>query len=124
MTGHGVAGAFYVTGEGKEFGCKIQLCKHKDTDLFDGLFDACLLWELEQLWSKGIKTECSCCGHSESYAKIAVSKESCAAIEALGYEKCEPISEGCFKVGGSGSCCCHWYAAKSRKMCMEGNTDV
>ena len=118
MTGYGADG-LYVSGEGKEYGCKIQLPGKEEC----GLFDACILYELTELWRQGIKTKCSCCGHGEIDARIAVADECVSAIEALGYERCEPLEYGCVTVGGDG-CCRHWYKAKSKLICKETRNDV
>ena len=61
--------------------------------------ERCILPELKQLWKKGIKTQCSCCGHGLPYnAFITVDKEYKGMMEAMGYESPPDmldVCEGC-----------------------------
>jgi len=47
--------------------------------------DNCVLPELKILWSQGIKTIESCCGHNKSNGYIAVADESIQQMQTLGY---------------------------------------
>lgn len=53
--------------------------------------DNCLVGEIKDLWSKGIQTTASCCGHNIALAVISVIPEHIEKMEALGYEHfCDP----------------------------------
>lgn len=48
--------------------------------------DNCLLDEIEYLWSKGVKTLESCCGHNSAWPYICVYSDSIDLMVWLGYE--------------------------------------
>ena len=53
--------------------------------------DRCVLPELQKLWSEGISTYCSCCGHgNDDKAFIRVGAEYAERMAELGYERYEP----------------------------------
>lgn len=47
--------------------------------------DRCILPEIERLWSLGIETRASCCGHGRGTGSIAVMPEHDEAMLKLGY---------------------------------------
>jgi hypothetical protein len=47
--------------------------------------DECLADEIEELWSKGIKTCGCCCGHGLSLGYIQVTNDCIEQMEKLGY---------------------------------------
>ena len=49
------------------------------------IVDACLADEIEDLWSKGIKTTGCCCGHGEELGSILVTNDCIPMMEELGY---------------------------------------
>ena len=51
--------------------------------------DPCILKEIELLWSKGVHTYCSCCGHNINEASVVVDKRSKDTMRTLGYKKIE-----------------------------------
>ena len=48
--------------------------------------DICLLKEITLLWSKGVETIESCCGHNKTTGYIAVTAESIPIMQAMGYQ--------------------------------------
>ena len=56
--------------------------------------DNCILPELEDLWTQGIKTEESCCGHNKTNGYISVPDEYIEKMLALGYV--QEIRKDCF----------------------------
>ena len=49
--------------------------------------ERCILNEIETLWSMGIRTTCSCCGHGiPENAYVAVEHEYAGTMEEMGYE--------------------------------------
>ncbi len=48
--------------------------------------DRCIAKEIKDLWSKGIQTTASCCGHNTSPGIISVLKEYVGKMKELGYE--------------------------------------
>ena len=80
-------------------------------------YDACILWEMQQLWKLGVETGCSCCGHGQREAVIGVNGEdSRELMEALGYEPAEAIHQGCVD-----TCVKYWFRARSRLNCKRGD---
>jgi len=49
--------------------------------------DKCILPEILYLWSKGIKTTESCCGHNKRAGYIAVEEVYAPLMKVLGYER-------------------------------------
>jgi len=49
--------------------------------------DNCILEEIKSLWSQGIQTVESCCGHNKVTGYICVIEEHVEKMEALGYER-------------------------------------
>lgn len=47
--------------------------------------DACILDEIQSLWSEGIVTYGSCCGHNKSNPMVNVSPESISVMKRLEY---------------------------------------
>lgn len=47
--------------------------------------DACLAEEIEELWSKGIRTTGCCCGHGKYVGNICVGSECIPMMKDLGY---------------------------------------
>lgn len=47
--------------------------------------DACLAEEIEELWSKGIRTTGCCCGHGKHIGNICVGYECIPVMKDLGY---------------------------------------
>ena len=105
----------WVQGDGsrEDFGCYII----RKIDGRNERFDACLLWELEELWKHGIETECHCCGHGMSTPGIGVSdEESIRRMRAMGYEE-TPRKPDC------AACECWvraWFRPKSQLYCKKG----
>lgn len=59
--------------------------------------DRCVLPDVEALWSAGIETIESCCGHGRTEGYIAVPVEHEQAMLALGYARDERTkAPGCF----------------------------
>lgn len=50
------------------------------------LIDLCLVKEIRNLWSKGISTYASCCGHGRILGAIATDKKDEQKMLELGYE--------------------------------------
>lgn len=48
--------------------------------------DRCILPDVEYLWSQGIQTDESCCGHGQATGYIYVRPEGVSQMRALGYE--------------------------------------
>lgn len=48
--------------------------------------DKCILGEVELLWSHGIRTIESCCGHNKTFGYIAVEQQFILPMIKLGYE--------------------------------------
>ncbi|WP_195966823.1 hypothetical protein [Clostridium sp. 1001283B150210_160208_E6] len=63
--------------------------------------DKCIADEVQYLWSLGIVTMASCCGHNKSDGDIAVCDEFIPKMKELGYEvmfnPCYPDDEWLFK---------------------------
>lgn len=53
--------------------------------------DMCIVLELRYLWSKGVKTLESCCGHNKVKGYILVEEESIPIMKELGYENDDRI---------------------------------
>ncbi len=54
--------------------------------------DSCMVDEITYLWSKGVITIESCCGHNKRRGYIAVDENSIELMESLGYEHyCNPL---------------------------------
>ena len=47
--------------------------------------DECIADEIEELWGKGIKTTCCCCGHGYALGFILVTDDCIKDMEKLGY---------------------------------------
>jgi hypothetical protein len=48
--------------------------------------DRCILPDVEYLWSQGIETIESCCGHGQTTGYILVKPEDCSKMRAFGYD--------------------------------------
>lgn len=61
---------------------------YDNTVIVNGIqLDRCIAKEIQHLWSNGIKTIASCCGHNKVEPSVAVSKNSIPKMESLGYEQ-------------------------------------
>ena len=62
--------------------------------------DKCLVNEVKELWSKGIHTLASCCGHNKVEGFISVIDSDIPRMKAMGYEvkynNCRPGDEDSF----------------------------
>ena len=62
--------------------------------------DRCLLDEIQYLWSLGVRTVGSCCGHNKVIGTIGVAKEDIPKMKKLGYQvqfnPCRPNDEDSF----------------------------
>jgi len=52
--------------------------------------DKCILPEIQELWSKGIITYGSCCGHGEQESMVNVDKKNIQQMIDMGYEMNHP----------------------------------
>lgn len=63
--------------------------------------DACLVDEIQELWSRGVRTTGCCCGHNIGPAFIGVVDDDIELMEALGYEvapnPCRPGDRDSFR---------------------------
>lgn len=51
--------------------------------------DVCIIEEVIFLWSKGVVTTNSCCGHNKVQGSVCVSDDSIPIMQKLGYEQGE-----------------------------------
>ncbi len=62
--------------------------------------DSCLVDEIKELWSKGIRTTGCCCGHNQIAPYIGVVDEDIPKMKEMGYKvapnPCRPRSEDSF----------------------------
>lgn len=65
------------------------------------LIDRCVLADVLSLWELGVKTVCSCCGHSgnEHGAFVAVDHKDSERMKALGYEEAPLLHDHCVGCG-------------------------
>lgn len=114
VKGWGACGTYVVADAGeKEYGCHI----YREIDGKNECFDACLLWELENLWAQGIVTECHCCGHGKTAPGIGVTEEeSINRMRAMGYEEA-PLKPNCLK---SDCWVQAWFRPRSKLICEKG----
>ncbi len=56
--------------------------------------DACMVDEIQYLWSQGIRTTGCCCGHNWMYGYIGVHFEDIPKMKALGYKPQRNYSRG------------------------------
>lgn len=69
-----------------------HMADYRKARVSDGLsplicIDACALPEIRQLWSKGIRTYGSCCGHNQHPSMVNVHEEDSAKMDAMGYKQ-------------------------------------
>lgn len=78
----------------EHYNCKTQILhppkhfiKYNSSEEYKEMIsvDACLVDEIENLWSKGIRTTGCCCGHGTMLGFIQVVQEDIPKMEQMGY---------------------------------------